>query len=227
MTNTIARIKTGGKNFEIIIDNIDKAVEFKKIGGDVSEFLAIDTIFTDSKKGDHAGEDDLKKAFGTIDFKEIAGKIIKQGEIQISQEFRDNQQDEKTKQIVNFLVKNAVDPRTNNPYTEDRIKTALKEASINIKNKPIESQISEIIRKLISVIPIKIETKKVIITIPAQYTGQAYGVLQTYKESEEWLGNGNLKVLVNIPAGLQMDFYDKLNAITHGAVLSEEVKEKK
>ena len=45
--------------------------------------------------------------------------------------------------------------------------------------------------------------------------------------SEEWLGNGDLKVVVNVPAGLQMEFYDKINAATQGSVLSEEVKEAK
>ena len=50
--------------------------------------------------------------------------------------------------------------------------------------------------------------------------------MHSYKESEEWLADGSLKCIVNIPAGLQMEFYDKINAITHGAVLSEEIKEK-
>jgi ribosome maturation protein Sdo1 len=60
--------------------------------------------------------------------------------------------------------------------------------------------------------------------IPPQFTGQAYGIINEYKEKEDWLPDGSLKVIVNIPVGLQMEFYDKLNAITHGSVLSEEIK---
>jgi ribosome maturation protein Sdo1 len=49
-------------------------------------------------------------------------------------------------------------------------------------------------------------------------------MLKDYKESEDWLANGDLQVIMNIPAGLQLEFYDKLNGITHGAVMSEELK---
>ena len=95
----------------------------------------------------------------------------------------------------------------------------MKEAGVNVKNKPIDSQIKEIVEQLAPIIPIKIETKKIKLTIPAQHTGRAYGVINAYKES------GDLVVIINVPAGLQMDFYDKINAVTNGSVLSEEIKE--
>ena len=75
--------------------------------------------------------------------------------------------------------------------------------------------------------PIKIETKRIKITIPARFTGQVYGLIKDFKESEEWLANGNLQAILNIPSGMQIDFYDKLNGITHGAVQSEDLPEKK
>ena len=227
MTNTIARIKLKGKTFEILVDNIDKALEFKKGKAmDVNEFLAIDKVFSDSKKGFHAGEKDLQECFQTDDIKVIAEKIIKQGEVQLPQEYKEKQHEGKTKQIVNFLVVNAVDPRTGRPYTAERIERSMDEVGINITNKPIESQIAEIVEKLSSAIPIKIETKRIKILIPAQYTGLAYGFVQNYKESEEWMNNGDLQCVVNVPVGFQIEFYDKLNSMTHGSVVSEEVMEK-
>jgi ribosome maturation protein Sdo1 len=33
-----------------------------------------------------------------------------------------------------------------------------------------------------------------------------------------------LQAIINLPSGMQLDFYDKLNHITHGAVQSEEMK---
>lgn len=226
MTNVLSRIKTAGKNFEILVD-VDKAVEYRKTGkGSIGDILAIDSVFTDSKKGMHASEKDLQEAFKTNDINIIADKIIKNGEIQLPTEYKEKQREGKEKQIIDFLVRNAVDPRTDRPYTSERIERSLDEAGVNITNKPIESQINEIVDKLRPIIPIKIETKKLLITVPAQYTGQAYGLLQTYKESEEWLSNGDLKCRVNVPVGFQMEFYDKLNSITHGAAISEEIKEK-
>ena len=55
MTNTTARIKKYGENFEIIVD-LDKALKFKKEESSGSDFLETDRIFTDSKKGFKARE---------------------------------------------------------------------------------------------------------------------------------------------------------------------------
>ncbi|MFA5019616.1 MAG: ribosome assembly factor SBDS [Candidatus Pacearchaeota archaeon] len=224
--SNIARIKAKGKHYEILVD-VDKALTFKKTGkGDISGVLEFDEVFTDSKKGERAGEKELKEAFGTTDVNIIAQKIIKDGEIQISTEYREKQREGKFKQVVDFLVRNAIDPRSNRPYTPERIETALDESGVNISNKPIENQMSEVVEKLSLIMPIKVSVKKILVTIPAQYTGYAYGIIQPYKESEEWKSNGDLKAILNIPSGLQMEFYDKLNSATHGSVLSEEIKEK-
>ncbi|MFA5992110.1 MAG: ribosome assembly factor SBDS [Candidatus Pacearchaeota archaeon] len=226
MTDVIARIKTNGKNFEILVD-LDKALEFKRSGqGDIQGVLETDFIFTDSKKGLKPTQKDLMDAFKTEDINEIAAKIVKNGEVQVPAEYKEKQREGKFKQIVDFLVRNAVDPRTNRPYTPERIERSLDEAGANITNKPVEAQIPEIVDKLRLIIPIKIETKKILVTIPVAYTGQIYGLLQIYKESEEWMSNGDLKCRLNIPVGFQMEFYDKLNSMTHGSAIAEEIKEK-
>ncbi len=223
MAQTTARIKKAGKNFEIMVD-MDNALAFKK--GEGSEnFLEVDRIFSDAKKGEAASSSDLKEAFKTEDINEIAGRIVKEGEILVSQEHRSDEQEKKIKQVVDFLATNATNPQTNNPHTPERIKSAMQEAHVNVKNVPIENQIKEIIEQLSKVIPIKIETKKVKIIIAAVYTGQAYGVINPYKEEETWLDDGSLEVIVKVPSGIIIDFYDKLNSITHGSVLTEEIKE--
>lgn len=224
MPQTTARIKKEGKHFEIIVD-LDKALKFKKEGGAV-DFLEANTIFSDSKKGFHASEEDMKKAFGTTDTNSIAEKIVKSGEILLTQEHRGEEKEKSVKQVVDFLARNAVDPQTGNPHTSERIKNALDQAQVNIKNTPVENQISEIVEKISSVLPIKLETKRVKITVPAIHTGQAYGIVNQYKEDEKWLNNGDLEVVVSVPAGLLMEFYDKLNSVTHGSAVTEEIKEK-
>jgi len=221
--NTTARIKKAGKHFEILVD-LDKALAFKK-GEGANDFLEADFIFSDAKKGEKASGSDLKEVFGTEDVYEIAGKIVKEGEVLVTQEHRDEEQEKKFKQIVEFLSKNSVDPQTGNPHTSERIKSVLEQAHVNIKNIPIEKQIGEIIEKINSILPIKIETKKVKIVVPAIHTGKVYGIINEYKEKEQWLNNGDLEVVVNIPAGMIMDFYDKLNSVTHGSAVTEEVKD--
>ncbi len=222
MTNTLARIKKAGKNFEIIVD-LDNALKFKK--GEISSIESEgDKIFTDSKKGQVASSSDLQEAFGTADTNEVVAKIVREGEIQTTQEHRGAEQEKKFKQVVDFLSTNAIDPQTENPHTPERIQTALEQAGVNIKNTSIENQISEIIESLSTVLPIKLDTKKVKITIPATHTGKAYGVVNQHKESENWLNDGSLEVIAKIPSGMIMDFYDKLNDITHGSAITEEIK---
>jgi ribosome maturation protein SDO1 len=223
MVNTLARIKKVGKHFEVMVD-LDDALKFKK---GLSNFIQAETefIFKDMKKGEKASESELKSAFGTIDVNEIVKKIVKEGEIQTTQDYRDAEQEKRFKQVVDFLVKNANDPQTGRPHTAERIKNALEQAKVNVKNTSIENQISEILEKISKLIPIKIETKKVKIKIPAIYTGKAYGVVAIYKVSENWLNDGSLEVIVEVPSGMIMDFYDKLNGVTHGSALTEEIKE--
>lgn len=225
MTQTTARIKQHGKHFEIIVD-LDRALKFKKGQSTAADFLEADTIFTESKKGTRAPEKDLTEAFGTTNITEIAKKIVKSGEILVSQEHRGEERDKKIKQVIDFLAVNASDPRTGMPHTADRIKAALEQTQVNIKNVPIESQIKEIIEKISPILPISLKTKRIKILVPAIHTGRAYGVFSQYKENENWLSNGDLEVIVNVPSGLLMDFYDKLNSITHGSAVTEEIKEK-
>ena len=194
--------------------------------GDIASALLMNDIFHNSKNGEKAGQEDLKKAFGTTDLNEVAEKIIKKGNIELPQEHRDEEREKKKKQVVDWYVRNAVDAKTGRPFTQETISSAISNAGVNIDKKPVEQQISKISEALSKVIPLKIETKKLIITIPAVYTGKVYGIVNEYKEKEDWLSNGDLKVTVNMPVGLQSEFYDKLNAVTHGAALTEEIKEK-
>jgi len=222
--DTVARIKRGGENFEIIVD-LDQALKFKK--GETDFINAeIDKIFKDSKKGFAASTESLQSAFGTTNVDEIVKKIVKEGEVLVSQEHRDEEKEKKIRQIVEFLSKNATNPQTGNPHTSERIRDALEQSQVNVKNTPIETQIKEIVEKISKIIPITLKTKKVKVVIPAIYTGKAYSLVNQYKEKEEWLNDGSLEIILSIPSGAIIDFYDKLNSITHGSALTEEIKEK-
>jgi len=223
MVNVEARIKIKGKEFEILVD-VDRALQFKKSIGNIENVLAVDEIFYDIKKGLKVSSKDLKDAFGSDDTKVVAEKIIKNGEIVLPSEYKKKEQDMKTKQVIDFLCKNAIDATTGKPITEKRISEALEQSGVKIDNRSIEQQINSVLGELKKIIPIKIETKKLKVIVPAIHTGRAYGLLKDYKEKEDWLSNGDLSCIINLPAGLQLEFYDKLNGVTHGSALVEEVK---
>jgi len=222
MSNTIARIKKMGKNFEIIVD-LDNAMKFKK---GISKFIEAegDKIFSDSKKGFAASNSDLMQAFGTNDANEISMKIVKEGEILVTQEHRDEERDKKIKQVIDLLIKSCTD-KNGRPYTPEKIKSALEQAHVSIKNVPVENQIKEIVFELSRIIPIKMETKTFEITVPAIYTGQVYGIINPYKVEERWLNNGDLNSIVTCSGAVVLSFFDKLNSATHGSAITKEIKE--
>ena len=224
MTDTTARLDVGKGHFEIMVD-MDSAMKLKKGEDvDISEVLRDNEVWTDLKKGLRPAKDEIENAFGTTNINVIVEKIVKKGTMEVTQEFRDEAVEQKRKQIIDFLVRNAVDTRTGNPFTPDVIESSLKQSGARIDKQPIEKQMKGMMEGLVKIIPIKIETKKIKVIIPAMHTGKSYGIINEYKESENWLGNGDLEAVLNIPVGVQMDFYDKLNDVTHGSAVTSEMK---
>jgi len=223
MAQTTARVKKGGKHFEILVD-LDEALKVKKGEGNINAAVLTEAIFYNLKAGENASTSDLEKEFGTSDVTAVAEKIIKTGEIVRTADSMKGEHDKMYKQVVDFLARNAVSPE-GRPYTPDRIMKALVEAHVNVKNKPIESQVNEIMDQLSKILPIKIEMKKVKLIIPAVHTGKAYGIVKEFMVKEDWKNNGDLEVVVEMPTALIFDFYDKINSATSGSVMSEELKE--
>ncbi|MCD4770976.1 ribosome assembly factor SBDS [archaeon] len=223
MVNTTARVKKNGKHFEVLVD-LDEALKVRKGEGNLNAAVLTEAVFHNLKSGEQAGVNDLDIAFGTSDFMTVAERIIKEGEVVRTTESMRENQDKKYKQVVDFLVRNAVSPE-GRPYTPDRIMKSLKEARVNVKNKPIEGQVSEILEQLGKVLPLSVEKKKVKLLIPAIHSGKAYGIVKEFMIREDWKNNGDLEVIVEMPSGLVMDFYDRVNGATSGSVMSEELKD--
>lgn len=223
MTNidkaVIARLETHGAKFEVLVDcNLAVAVKSgKEI--DMKDVVAAEGIFADSKKGLKASEAQLKQIFGTDDVLEVAKQIIKKGEIQLTAEYRQNLREQKRKQIVGLIHRNAVDPQSHLPHPPQRIELAMEQAKVHIDEfKSTDQQVLDILKKLRPILPIRFEMKELSVKIPAKYAGQAQGMLRNIGKilKESWQSDGSWFGIVEIPGGLEQDFYDKLNPITHG-----------
>lgn len=216
----IARYSRSGKTFEIYVD-AEKALAIKR--GEkikIDDAVAAREVFADSKQAEHASDADLNKAFGTSDFDKIFVKVISDGEIQFTTEQKRKLLVERTKQIITLIARNAVDPRTHLPHPPARIEKVLDEARVNINPfKSAEEQIEAVLKELKPIIPIKMETVRIAVRIPAEYGPRACGALKGYKIiKEEWQNNGGLIAVVELPAGLQSEFFEKLNKLTQGNV---------
>ncbi|MCK5625262.1 ribosome assembly factor SBDS, partial [Candidatus Bathyarchaeota archaeon] len=113
--HTTARMSLAGEHYEILV-NPDAALNFK-LGRtkNSSNILVIDTIFTDASKGLRSSENKLRETFGTDDTSKIAEIILKRGELQLTTDQRRGLIEEKRKQIVAFISRNCMDPRTSFP----------------------------------------------------------------------------------------------------------------
>jgi len=217
----IARLKKQGKDFEILVD-CDKALEFKK-GENVSldEVLATNDIFKDVKKGLHASNNEIKELFNTTNNEEVAKIIIKDGEIQLTAEHKNKIREEKRKKIINIIHRNAINPQTNLPHPPQRIESAIEEAKVNIDEyKRAEDQVQEIVKKINPILPIKFELRKFEIIVPPKFAGQSFGILKNLGkiQKDEWLNDGSLLAVIEIPAGLQEELENEINKLTHGDI---------
>ncbi len=221
----IAKYSHGGETFEILVDS-DLAYDY--ITGkrkDPMAALQSEEIFKDVNKGERHSQDKIKKVFNTTDIVKIAEIILKHGEVPITTEQRNKLVIEKRKQIVEIIARNSIDPRTNAPHTVQRIENALTEAKVQIDPfKSASEQTELIIKKINMILPLKFTTEKLEAEIPAQYANRCYGMLKQYGlKSEEWLSNGSLKVKLEFPAGLKIEFFEKINNLTKGEAIVKEM----
>ncbi len=225
----VAKIKKGGENFEVVI-NPDKIMEYKKKKiSDVREVLMSEKIFYEARRGLEASHEHMKSLFNTDDALAVAKLILDEGEIQFTQEYREQKRKEKKNRIIDIIVRNAEDPRTGFPHPRTRIENAIEEAKVKIDDfKEAEDQVSNIVAALKPILPIKLAVRELQVKIPAQYSGKAYSTVERFGKIliDNWLSDGSWLCTVEIPAGLQNEFFDALNKLTHGSVESKLVREK-
>jgi len=224
---TTARITREGEHFEILVKP-EPALSYRMGKTDsVSKVLATETIFTDANKGLRASEDQLQKAFGTSDPVKIADVILKKGTLQLTTEQRKKLTENRRKQIVSFITRQCVDPKTNLPHPPMRIEQAMEQVHYSIDPfGGVEEQAREIIKLLRPILPLKTEQISVAVRIPPEYAGKVYGAVKEFGtiKKEEWRADGSWYTIVEMPAGLYGSFLEKLGEMTKGNLEANLVK---
>ncbi len=220
----IARLKKAGMEFEILVDPYlaRDLKEGKEV--DFEELLAVEEVFKDAKKGERASAEELMKAFGTSEVRKIARIIIEEGEVQITAEQRKEMLEAKKRQIVTFISRNAIDPRTGAPHPPARIERALEEAKVHIDIfKPVEAQIKDIVKALKPILPLKFEEMEIAIKVPAQYAGKAVAALYNFGgvTREEWQRDGSWICVMRIPSAMHGELMDLLGKVAKGEALTK------
>jgi ribosome maturation protein SDO1 len=217
---TIVRYSGGNDKFEILVKP-DPALEYK-LGKkmDISNIMISDEIYSDANKGTRCSSEKLMKHFKTIDQLEIAKQIMDKGDLNLNTDQRRKMIEEKKRQIVEYINKNFVDPKSHMPHPISRINAVLDEARVAIDPfKRLDDQLKNIIEPLRKIIPLKSEILELTVIVPAQFSGQSFSVFKTIGEikSEQWLSDGSLQVILSINAGLKSSFLDRIGTATKGS----------
>jgi ribosome maturation protein SDO1 len=225
-----ARLESHGERFEVLVDP-DAALEIKRaeFEGDLEDVIAAEDVFEDASSGDRPAESALEEVFDSTDPLEIIPEVITQGDIQITAEQRREMQEQKRKQLINRIARNAVNPQMDDaPHPPDRIESALEETDFRIDPmEPVESQVDEALEKLRPVIPIRFDTVTVAVQLPPEYAGSGQAKIRQFGEleREEWQADGSWIGVIEFPAGLQNDFYERVNEVSSGAAETQIIKD--
>ena len=221
---TVVRYSFSGDKFELLVKP-DPAFDYKlgKIS-DISKILVSDEIYTDSNKGNRATNEKLNQVFKTQDSMKIAEIIMKKGELNLTTEQRKKMTSEKRKQLVTFIAKTYVDPRSHLPHPPLRIEQAMDDGRVTVDPfKNADEQVKDVVEKLRPIIPLKSENLILEISVPAQFVAQSYTVLKSTGtlKKEDWQPNGSLKAILEIPAAARPNLIDRLGSITKGTATVE------
>ncbi len=223
----VAKLVHDGLRFEVLVDPF---VAQRIKNGEEAELeraLAAEEVFKDSRKGDRASDENVKKVFKTNDIVEVARRIIVEGEIQLTTDQRRKMVEEKRKQIIAYIARNAINPLMKAPHPPQRIENAMNEARIHVDPfKPVEAQVKDVLDAIRPLIPIRIEKATIAVKLSGENYGKVYRDIVDFGtiKKEEWTGGGDWIGLVEIPAGMQGDFLDRLNNKTHGEVQTKLVE---
>ena len=216
----LAVYEKGGQKFELYIDPDAAYAYLDKKKPDLKNMLVAEEVYADARKAEKAKPSDMQKVFGSTDVMVVLEFIMKHGEVQLTTEQKRKKMEEKRKQIVTILLREAIDPRTNAPHTQLRLENAMEEARVHIDPfKDAREQLDEIVKELRPLTPMKFEKVKIAVKVPASFAHKCYGTLKSYGiQKEEWTKMGDLIAVVEMFAGMQGEFYDKVNKLTAGQI---------
>ncbi len=215
----IASYSEDGYNFEILVDP-DLALDIKlgnlPLENNLSKLLAIDEIYKNSNTGEKASEKSVELIFKTNDLKKIVEIILLKGHLDLTTEQKRKLALLKRKELIDYIVKNSINPITKLPHPVLRVENALEEGKIVIDSqKSIKSQIDKILEKLSEILPM--DFKKIIIkvNVPLDYAGKVNGIINKYEVLERKWSNV-FSFTVDLPAGEKELFMNSISGLTKG-----------
>lgn len=227
----VARLEKSGTHFEILVDP-EIALHFREEKGnvklDLDDLLAAQGVFVGAARdGAKASDEELMQTFATKDLAECVKHILLKGDLQLTTDQRRRMVERKKRLIIEHIARNAINPQTKAPHPPARIENAMDEARIHLDPfKSVDAQVQDVLKAIRPLIPIRIETVQIAVKFPAVHAGKAQAALHGWGELKQqaWQSDGSFIAVVEIPGGMQNEFFDMLNKRTHGDVETRVLK---
>ena len=218
-----ARLERGGSRYEILVDpDLVEAWKNDPESVQLSDLLAAEEVWSDSKSGDRPTTEALEGAFGSTDLAVCVERILTQGSIQLTTAQRKQMVEDKMKQIVTEIAQTATDPKTRLPHPQTRIENALAEA--RFKPDPflsIERQVQDAVDILKPVLPLQFITVKLAFKIPGKDYGGVSQLLRDSIQREQWLEDGSWACVVEVPGGMRNEIISRVANRSSGLEVKE------
>jgi len=214
----LVRLKVDKNNFEVLTKK-GAALQYREGRLGFSNVLFADEIYTNQSKAQRANDADLLKAFGTTVIEQCAKVIVDKGELQLSTAERKDKVDKRRAEMVQYIHKYYIDPRTKTPHPVTRIENAFEELKITVDPEmAAERQLQEkVLKRLPEVLPIKRSEMTGTLTVPSSVIGQAMGVIKKFAQvsGESYTGD-NWTAQVSLVPGDYDIFMSDLRNVTKG-----------
>jgi ribosome maturation protein SDO1 len=159
-----------------------------------------------------------RAAFGTDKAGDIVKTIVEKGDVELNANERKEAVEKKRAEIVNYIHKYFVDPKTKTPHPVVRIQNALDTLKIRVDpDIPAERQVQEITRRLPEVLPVRKQEMEGTISIPHAFLGQAAGIIKKMAQirGESYTGEGCTYDVTFVPGDYQ-PLTQELQKLTQG-----------
>lgn len=193
----------------------------KDASNNLSKLLATDEVYKNSRSGDRVSDKALQECFGTTDLAQITERILKHGHLDLTTEQKRKLSEQKRKEVIDYIVRNSINPITKAPHPYNRVESALDSAKIVVDiQRPIDQQMEKIIEKVSIILPMdfKMFTFKVI--VPLDFASKVNGIINKYDIIERKWGS-SFNFTAKVPAGEKDSFMNTISGLTKGQAVFE------
>ena len=219
--STIVKYNRNGVSLEVLVDfsSYEKFLEDDSIL--IDDVLLDENIYSDVKKVKRASDEEISKALEEdLDFDLRIRKILKFGEPKIPNEVLKKRREETKEKVLNYILENTINPQGNLKFSKVVMEGELSKISYSYEpNRDYVFQAEEIIKKLSSKFPIKIDKKTMIITIPAKYSYVIHKIRPIGNiTKQEYDNHSNLKVHLDVSSSKEDYAIRELKRLTNDEV---------